>query len=56
MLHARVIIIARSPQAGSIIISAGVGFIRFTIILIICLGVLNWPLVPDVESLDNKYS
>src|SRR5699024_1879912 len=42
--------------AGSTIVSWGVGFIRATIISIICLGVLNCPFVPELCNLDNKYS
>ena len=44
------------PHAGSTIISSGVGFISSTIILIICLGVLNCPFVPAVDNLESRYS
>ena len=36
--------------------SSGVGFINSTIILIICLGVLNCPFVPAVDNFERRYS
>ena len=44
------------PQAGSHITSSEFGFTRFTIIFIMCLGVRNCPLVPDVCNFDKRYS
>ena len=45
---------ANQFAARSQIISFIVGFIKSTIIFIMCLGVLNCPFVPAVDNLDNK--
>lgn len=44
------------PQAGSQIISVGCGFIKATIISIICRGVRNCPFSPEESIIDKRYS
>lgn len=44
------------PQAGSQITSFADGTIMSTIREMMCRGVRNWPLVPEVASFDSRYS
>ena len=44
------------PQAGSQMLSSGVGASSCTIISRMCLGVRNWPFWPAIDSLPSMYS